>query len=633
MRDLKILEELIQSNQYRSVEYFSKLLGVSTRTIRNDLKYLQKLGESNGFIIHQKRKTGYSIEIIDEHCFQQYRESCKQSIPYVITDRISIIIAYLLLEKDFVTQEMLAELMNVSKSIIKVDMGKVEEQLEQHQINLVKKAHYGQKIECTLLQRCLYLLELYKQDNPLVLSRIDEVIDETSIRNLEKDLIQLLKEFHLETNYIELKELDIFLKILIYLSMNGFVSVKEQLDTEEKLYYDVTTKLAFSIKNNCQVTLSQEAVWTMAHFLKQKTKLASSIVLYNQKLENEIDVFLKDTDKMYHTTFTEDEEFKKSLLAHVSLLLDRLHQQISFSNPMVNEISVKYPVIFNISIQFADMLEEKFHVKATRDEIGFIATHFAAHMEKELNQKLSSFERIAVVCSSGGGSAFLIKLKMEAIFSSSKIQTFSILQMEELRNYAPDIIFTIGKLDEEFEVPVVLIKELLDDEDIRKIKSMFEFGRFYSNSKEKSLGSLFRKDAFYIFKEGTYKDLLQAMGNDLEKLGYCEKGYKAYVMEREQVLSTVYNNGVAIPHPVEMCGIESMISVALIQCPMVEEGRDVKLIFMVNLKKGDLKFHQNITRALFDVMQDAKLVEILRQSETFEDFIKSINYIRLEGEE
>ena len=73
---------------------------------------------------------------------------------------------------------------------------------------------------------------------------------------------------------------------------------------------------------------------------------------------------------------------------------------------MVHEISVKYPVVFNICIQFADMLEEKYHVKATRDEIGFIATHFAAHMEKELHQNLNSFERIAIVCSSGGGSAF-----------------------------------------------------------------------------------------------------------------------------------------------------------------------------------------------------------------------------------
>lgn len=631
MRDLKIIEELLYSEQYRSIEYLSKLLDVSTRTIRNDLKYLQKLGETNGFSIHQKRKSGFRIEIIDEALFQKYREGCEQCIPYVSTDRIFTIIAYLLMRKEYLTQEMLADNLNVSKSIIKVDMGKVEEHLYNHQIELLKKAHYGQKVECSLLQRVLYLSELYEQGNPYLVSQVDKGLKETAIRKLEKDLIRILKEFHLETNYVELKKLDIFLKISVFLSLHNIGSEKEELIEEEKVYKNAAIMLEASIREHFPTSLSKEMIGCIARYLKQKTKPAGSILLYNQELKEEVEWFLDKVDKKNHTTFNEDEEFKKSLLAHVSLLIDRLHQQISFSNPMVHEISVKYPVVFNICIQFADMLEEKYHVKATRDEIGFIATHFAAHMEKELHQNLNSFERIAIVCSSGGGSAFLIKLKMESVFPSSKIQTFSMLEMEELHQYYPDIIFTICQLDEHFDVPVILIKELLDDEDIRNIKSMFEFGKFYSSTNEKPFGSLFRKDAFYVFDRGTYKELIENMGKDLEKHAYCEKGYAEYVMEREHVLSTVYQNGVAIPHPVEMCGKESMISVGLVQTPMVEEGKDVKLIFMVNLKKGDLKFHQNITRVLFDVMQDGEFVEMLRHSETFEDFVRSINQIHLEG--
>ena len=421
----------------------------------------------------------------------------------------------------------------------------------------------------------------------------------------------------METNYVELKKLDIFLKISVFLSLHNIGSEKEELIEEEKVYKNAAIMLEASIREHFPTSLSKEMIGCIARYLKQKTKPAGSILLYNQELKEEVEWFLDKVDKKNHTTFNEDEEFKKSLLAHVFLLIDRLHQQISFSNPMVHEISVKYPVVFNICIQFADMLEEKYHVKATRDEIGFIATHFSAHMEKELHQNLNSFERIAIVCSSGGGSAFLIKLKMESVFPSSTIQTFSMLDMEELHQYHPDIIFTICQLDEHFDVPVILIKELLDDEDIRNIKSMFEFGKFYSSTNEKPFGSLFRKDAFYVFDRGTYKELIENMGKDLEKHAYCEKGYAEYVMEREHVLSTVYQNGVAIPHPVEMCGKESMISVGLVQTPMIEEGKDVKLIFMVNLKKGDLKFHQNIRRALFDVLLDGEFVEMLRHSETF----------------
>ena len=49
------------------------------------------------------------------------------------------------------------------------------------------------------------------------------------------------------------------------------------------------------------------------------------------------------------------------------------------------------------------MLKEKYGVDVTNDEAGFIATHFAGHMEKERKEKIMRFNRIGVVCSSGGG--------------------------------------------------------------------------------------------------------------------------------------------------------------------------------------------------------------------------------------
>ncbi len=40
---------------------------------------------------------------------------------------------------------------------------------------------------------------------------------------------------------------------------------------------------------------------------------------------------------------------KNLLLMHVSLLIDRLHQKISYKNTLVNEICIQYPMIFNIA--------------------------------------------------------------------------------------------------------------------------------------------------------------------------------------------------------------------------------------------------------------------------------------------
>ena len=91
-------------------------------------------------------------------------------------------------------------------------------------------------------------------------------------------------------------------------------------------------------------------------------------------------------------------------------------------------------MLFNISIRFSNMLKEKYNVEVTNDEAGFIATHFAAHMEREKQNKLERFNRIAVICSSGGGSAYLIKLQIESIFKKANVEAFSFTQMEEVEN-------------------------------------------------------------------------------------------------------------------------------------------------------------------------------------------------------
>ena len=104
------------------------------------------------------------------------------------------------------------------------------------------------------------------------------------------------------------------------------------------------------------------------------------------------------------------------LLTHVSLLIDRLHNKISYQNPLANELNITSPMMFNIALQFCSMLHEKYNVEVTFDEIGFVAMHFASHMEKEKQGKLLSYNRIGIVCSSGGGSAYMIKIQIESLF-------------------------------------------------------------------------------------------------------------------------------------------------------------------------------------------------------------------------
>ena len=88
--------------------------------------------------------------------------------------------------------------------------------------------------------------------------------------------------------------------------------------------------------------------------------------------------------------------------------------------------------------------------------------------------KLLSYNHIGIVCSSGGGSAYMIKIQIESLFPQAEVQNIFILQQDELKTFQPDLIFTIMPLSQEIKTPIIYIKELLDDRDLVKIKQILQ---------------------------------------------------------------------------------------------------------------------------------------------------------------
>lgn len=618
MREVKILMELMNCDGYLNVDYFANVLNVSTRTILNDIKSLNIDSEHFGYKILNLRGKGYYLEIKNEQKFQNYMNRLNnQEINYK-SDRIPNIIAILLLHNDYISQEFIANFLNVSKSIIKNDMDKVNELLSEHDIKLQKKAHYGVKLDIDNFKRKLCILYLYEEGNDLIIKEINGVIH-SNFQEVERLLISLLETNKLNTNYVEMKKIDTFIKICIYSNLFQLNCGHDTAD-QETLYENIAIQLKEKIEENYNTSLLQNELNDLALYITQKTSKKIEKIKYAEGLEEKLDNFFKECDRKYDTNFNDDDEFKLSLLSHVSLLLDRLHQSISFSNPLVDEISVKYPLTFNIAIQFVQELEKTYDVVIEQDEIGFIATHLAVHMERQARQVLESFNRIAIVCSSGGGSAFLIKLKLETLFNGKDIRTFSLLQEDELMKYHPDIIFTITDLYYKYNVPVIKINELLDDNDILKIKNMFNLGRQNVIENKSKLVSLMRKDCFFIIEDDLeYEEILKMMSKNVEKLGLADDEYEKNVLLRESYVSTIYENGLAIPHPLNNCAKENVISVGIVK-PKNKMQKKVKLVFLVNLVANNMKLFQEVTRVLYEIMENEESVHFLRESSSFEDF-------------
>jgi lichenan operon transcriptional antiterminator len=82
--------------------------------------------------------------------------------------------------------------------------------------------------------------------------------------------------------------------------------------------------------------------------------------------------------------------------------------------------------------------------------------------------------------------------------------------------------------------------------------------------------SLFDPRYFQIDTQSeNYLEILAREGNFLEKEMWVENGFKKSVLEREKMIDTIYQNGVAGPHPMEQVAIKEVIDVVLLRKPVM----------------------------------------------------------------
>lgn len=622
MRLCHIMNDLLEAKDYLSLDHFIKTYEVSKRTIQNDLSYLMQMSSRKGYQLHMRRGRGYLLEVTNQELLNDFIKSLESDRLIDTKDRNKSIAVYLAMQSDYVSMDKVAETFQISKTSVKKEMREVEELLESFHLQLEKKSHYGIRLIGAAHDCKQMLADFFFENNPFLENAMQDILkDFAQVNSL---LVNQIEKEDLNINYNELKNVIVWLQITVFYAR---IHVEKQMFMTSKPV-NAIQRIAWKMKEMMEacfdIAISAESLQEMEVVLRLNVRAKQPTVSFSDQLRQDVDLFLLDIDKLYNTAFSEDQDFKESLLTHVSLLIERLHQKISYKNTLIKEICIRYPMIFNIAIRFSDMLKEKYNVEVIHDEAGFIATHFAAHMERERKSRILRFNRIGVVCSSGGGSAYLIKLQIESLFSQADVETFSFLQMDELERYHPDLIFTIMPLDRDFAAPVIYIKELLDDLDLMRIRQVLQYDNCDSLSiadANSYLYSIFDRHFFQIRKSDDYLALLQEMAQQIEESGYGGELYAQYVMERESYMSTIYMNGVCIPHPIEICANRNLISVCILEEPICYEDKQASIIFMVSLTKEDYEVHKDITKKLYQLMNDEKRLQRVLRNRTLEELL------------
>ncbi|WEV69220.1 transcription antiterminator [Bifidobacterium sp. ESL0775] len=166
----------------------------------------------------------------------------------------------------------------------------------------------------------------------------------------------------------------------------------------------------------------------------------------------------------------DDDDLYSSLVKHMKPLLNRLQNGIKVKNNLLEQIKLEYPRLFDVVKNATKRAVRHFGLNEIDDEeVGFIVVYFAQVIESKQTPI-----NILLVCTTGLGTAQLLRAKIERRFSEFNIVTTVATKDlgDELAEH-PEVdlvVSTVNLADDEMPVPTLVVSAMLTLEDQERLE-------------------------------------------------------------------------------------------------------------------------------------------------------------------
>lgn len=629
-RRKRIFDMLKSHPQGLNGEAISQQLGVSSRTIRSDIKALQDaLGKYNIRIFSSPTK-GYRFSNF-EHLGSIEQELFKDSISKLETSKQRInYILYRLLENTLndvsITQNDLAEEMYISLSTLKMHLNEVKDILKKYDLKIAQYKTKGIKIsgEENKLRYCIVDIKNIHLENEFFQNLISNINT-----NLLDDIIKkVLSERKLQLTDRSQKKLCMYIAIAIQRSKNNKTVVYPSSLTnkiENTFEYNVAKEIVESIYTQLNTDLSCSEVYYITQCLLASKKLIDVSESTNKKhVKNLVNIILKEIYEKLSIDFTNDEYLIDGLTLHLNIALTRIQFQMNIRNELLETIKNDYPLAFQMGVIAGKLVEQYDNIKINENEIGYIALHFGAALSRNGIKENIQAKNIIIVCASGLGISMLLKAKIEEYFNN-RLNIIKILPEYEITKKIidkVDFILTTVPIRDFSSEKVIKINRILQKDDIELIENkIFNKNRNFI----KEFSDLFSRDNFYINKKfKTKTECLEFLTNEAINKNLMSDFTKKSVFDREEISSTSIGDLTAIPHPIYSEKGKSFISILVLEKPVMWDEFLVQVIFLFNIEKKESNLWESIFFKLYKYIKEKKGINSILKHKSYDMFLKEI---------
>ena len=494
-RQIKIIELLLQNEEYKPIHEWAEKLKVSEKTLHRDIEKINQ--ELELFNVFVEKKAGVGIKINTDQAnkkifFEQIMKQMKHkdevhniswSKDYRIMD---IALNFLLYTEEKVLISDLGYKYFVSRSSIVNDLSTVEESFRTYHIELKKEKGrvYIQGKEENIrmaltdlidsLLKCSLEEDGDKYSEANIMMTILDCFSESDLSNTE----HIIREFEEKENYYfdenEYGKISIAILVMVYrIRQQYFILDLDDFNKEEELYKK-TKELIEEIANEFDLQIPENEM-TQIYQILQKTHF--SYQLYQnvkEKKQEKAEAFVNDFIDAFsiimEINIREEFSLYQNIKAHISLMVDRVVENNQARNPLVAQIEEEYKEVTKICQIICWILEKKFSLpEISNDEICYLALYIQGEiMEQEENAD------ILLVSNHSQGMVNLIRHKLLTRHSKWKIDGCSYYEFctKNIQKY-DFIISTQGLEGKNGDIPYVQISPVVTEMDWNIIDKFF----------------------------------------------------------------------------------------------------------------------------------------------------------------
>lgn len=604
-RSKKIFDILSSCNVFLSAKIIGQKLGLSSRTIRNEIKDLNNILQANGSRIVMHPGKGCKLEVTDDQKFKIFLSNEWHKYAFVDQDyqsqeyRVHLLLNLLLFNLDGIKAESVKYDFHISDSQFNSDLKEVKRVLSEYNLSINSKPYKGMFVTGSEIQK-----------RKLIANRLATFRKSSSEKNIDRasfydvDLFDSIRE-SLE---IVLKDSDYHLTQLAFQSLVNHIYVAV-IRTKIGIYIDTKDKrsdceddefiLAKYIMDFIGEKLgvefpNGEIEYIAKHLRSKKTIPVNNSEIITPEIQEITSQLLSYVSEILNVDYVKDMELYISLARHLIPLIERIKYGFELKNPIIQEVKYDY-LAWEAAKLSSKFLKEKMGYVLTEDEVGYFAIHFSVANYRN-QQKINKID-ILIVTETGDATAKIIKQQFLKFFERSirSISTMDYLQAEKEDLLKYDLL--VSPTDVQFYSPIPILKVdlYLDETNLSNIR-----GKMKKIDKD-MMYKVFKEDAFMI-NEGFENDFKKTLGkmSDVLTRNYKFSGdLLTEILDREKMGSTAIGNGVAMPHPLhpisekDFVGIylnkdgikwfDDIVYVVFVICSSKNEMSDYMKLFLYNL--------------------------------------------------